>query len=140
MSVHTILVVEDSPAERDHLAHIFTANGYNVITAADGEEALRRTRDERPSLVLLDVVMPGLSGFQVARALSRSPETRDIPVVLLTGKSSETDRIWGMRQGARDYVIKPVTALELLARIERLLPAVAPATGAVVQQAKADAS
>ncbi len=127
MSAHTILVVEDSATERDYLADIFTTNGYRVITAENGEIALRKTRDERPDLVVLDVVMPGLSGFHVTRALSRNPETRDIPVLILTGKSSETDRIWGMRQGARDYVVKPVAPLELLARIARLLPETASA-------------
>lgn len=130
MAEHTILVVEDSPTELLYFADLFGSAGYRVITAENGEQALRMARDEHPSLILLDVVMPGLSGFQVTRALTRAPETQGIPVVICTGKSTETDRIWGMRQGASDYVTKPVAPQELLERIARLLRAPAPPTAA----------
>ena len=128
MSTHKILVVDDSATARNHFADLFADHGYQVITAEDGAEALRKARDERPSLVLLDVVMPGLSGYQVTRTLSRDPSTQDIPVLICTGKSGETDRIWGMRQGARDYLVKPVPDQELLARVARLLAAPTPET------------
>lgn len=126
MSAHKILVVDDSATARCHFSDLFADHGYQVITAEDGQEALRKARDEHPSLVLLDVVMPGLSGFQVTRTLARDPSTQNIPVLICTGKSGETDRIWGMRQGARDYLIKPVADQELLARVARLLATTAP--------------
>jgi twitching motility two-component system response regulator PilH len=125
MSAHKILVVDDSATARAYFSDLFADHGYEVITAEDGSEALRKARDERPSLVLLDVVMPGLSGFQVTRTLARDPTTHNIPVLICTGKSGETDRIWGMRQGARDYLIKPVADQELLALVARLLSAAA---------------
>jgi len=91
------------------------------VTAENGAEALVKIRYERPSLVVMDVVMPGASGFPVTRAMTRDPETQAIPVILCTSKGTETDRIWGLRQGARDYVIKPVNAEELLAKIADLV-------------------
>ena len=127
MRAHTILVVEDSPTERMYLADIFGSAGYAVLTAENGEEALHKARELRPSLIVLDVLMPGLNGFQVARALRRGDDTKEIPVVICSGKGSETDRIWGMRQGAADYVVKPFSPNELLERVARLLPAAAPA-------------
>ena len=103
-----ILVVDDSPTERFFLADLLAKRGYIVITAENGNEAYEKTKAERPDLVLMDVVMPGASGFQVTRALARDPDTMGIPVVICTSKSNETDRIWGLRQGARDYLIKPI--------------------------------
>ena len=120
-----ILVVDDSPTERFFLADLLVKRGYSVITAENGDEAVEKTRAERPVLVVLDVVMPGLSGFQVTRALSRDPATQTIPVILCTSKSNETDRIWGLRQGARDYVTKPIKPDELLAKIADLVASVA---------------
>ena len=110
----TILVVDDSPTERYFLADLLARRGYTVITAENGDEAFQKTKSSKPNLVVLDVVMPGQSGFQVTRALSRDPETQSIPVILCTSKSAETDRIWGLRQGARDYITKPVDARRLL--------------------------
>jgi twitching motility two-component system response regulator PilH len=121
MTVQKILVVDDSPTERFFLADLLVKRGYAVVTAQNGTEALAKIRAERPSLVVMDVVMPGASGFQVTRALTRDPETQSIPVILCTSKSAETDRIWGLRQGARDYVTKPVNAEELLAKIADLV-------------------
>lgn len=117
-----ILICDDSPTERFFLADLLVKRGYSVITAENGDEAVEKTRSEKPSLVVLDVVMPGLSGFQVTRALSRDPATQDIPVILCTSKSNETDRIWGLRQGAREYVTKPIKPDELLAKIADLVP------------------
>jgi twitching motility two-component system response regulator PilH len=121
MPAQKILVVDDSPTERYYLADLLAKRGYSVVTAENGAEALIKVRSERPSLVLMDVVMPGASGFQVTRAMTRDPETQSIPVILCTSKATETDRIWGLRQGAREYMIKPVNIEELLAKIADLV-------------------
>jgi twitching motility two-component system response regulator PilH len=121
MPAWKILIVDDSPTERFFLADLLVKRGYAVVTAENGIEALAKIRSERPSLVVMDVVMPGASGFQVTRAMTRNPDTQAIPVSLCTTKGNETDRIWGLRQGARDYVIKPVNAEELLAKIADLV-------------------
>lgn len=116
-----ILVVDDSAVQRHFLVDLLRRQGFDVRTAEDGLQAIARVRMHRPALIVMDVVMPGANGFQVTRALSRDPETRDIPVILCTTKDAETDRIWGLRQGARAYVTKPVDGRELLARITELL-------------------
>jgi twitching motility two-component system response regulator PilH len=121
MGVHKILVVDDSPTERFFLTDLLTRRGYAVVTAQSGAEALAKVRAERPSLVVMDVVMQGASGFQIVRTLTRDPETRAIPVILCTSKVAETDRIWGLRQGARAYLTKPVDTEELLAEIAGLV-------------------
>jgi twitching motility two-component system response regulator PilH len=118
---HKILVVDDSPTERFYLSDLLARKGYKVITAANGDEAVAKVKAERPSLVLMDVVMPGQSGYQITRALARDPDTQTIPVVICTSKSNETDRIWGLRQGARDYLIKPIRPDELLSKIAGLV-------------------
>jgi twitching motility two-component system response regulator PilH len=115
-----ILVVDDSPTERFLLADLLSRRGYEVITAASAEEALIKVRTERPMLVVMDVVMPGTSGFQATRAITRDPATQSIPVILCTSKGAESDRIWGLRQGARDYLVKPIDPEELLAKIASL--------------------
>ena len=91
-----------------------------MSTAENGEEALLKVKADRPQLILMDVVMPGQNGFQVTRAISRNPETQDVPIIICTSKGQETDRIWGLRQGARDYIVKPVDPQELLAKIAAL--------------------
>lgn len=121
MPAQKIMVVDDSPTERFFIADLLAKRGYVVVTAESGVEALAKIRVERPSLVVMDVVMPGASGFQVVRTLTRDPETQSIPVILCTSKSNETDRIWGLRQGARDYVVKPIKPDELLAKIADLV-------------------
>lgn len=118
---HKILVVDDSPTQRHYLVDLLTRRGYVVTTAENGTEALLKIRADRPALVVMDVVMPGANGFQVTRALVRDPQTASIPVILCTSKSADTDRIWGMRQGARGYLVKPVDAEELLAKIADLV-------------------
>ena len=120
MAAYKILVVDDSPTERHFIADLLSKKGYKVITAENGQEAMAKVKIERPSLVVLDVVMPGQNGFQVTRALSRDPDTQSIPIILCTSKSNETDRIWGLRQGAREYLVKPVKPEELLARVADL--------------------
>jgi twitching motility two-component system response regulator PilH len=89
-----------------------------VRTAENGEEAMRRLAEEKPDLILMDVVMPGQNGFQLTRTITRDPRFADVPVIMCTSKNQETDKVWGMRQGARDYIVKPVNADELLAKIK----------------------
>ncbi|MBN8453436.1 MAG: response regulator [Candidatus Accumulibacter sp.] len=115
-----ILVVDDSPTERYVLNELLTSNGYQVITAENGEEGIAKARSELPDLILMDVVMPGLNGYQATRTLTRDPATRSIPVIVCTTKGQETDKIWGLRQGAHDYMVKPVNGQELLAKIAAL--------------------
>jgi len=120
MSIRRILIVDDSPTERHVLNDMLTKSGYEVMASDNGEDAILKAKSLRPDLILMDVVMPGLNGFQATRAISRDPDTRAIPIILCTSKSQETDKIWGMRQGARDYVVKPVDKNELLAKITAL--------------------
>jgi twitching motility two-component system response regulator PilH len=120
VAIQTILIVDDSPTERYYLSDILTKNGFTVVVAENGEDALAKIKTERPQLILMDVVMPGANGFQVTRAIARDPELQDVPVIICSSKNQETDRIWGMRQGARDYLVKPVDADELLAKIAAL--------------------
>lgn len=120
MAIRTILVVDDSPTDRYVLGQMLGKHGYRVVMAESGEEALEKSRSLKPDLVLMDVVMPGLNGFQATRALSRDAGTKDIPVIVCTAKGQETDRIWGLRQGAREYLVKPIVADVLLAKISEL--------------------
>ncbi len=118
--IKKILIVDDSPTERHVLNDLLTKSGYEVVASDNGEDAILKAKLLKPDLILMDVVMPGLNGFQATRAISRDPDTRTIPVILCTSKSQETDKIWGMRQGARDYVVKPVVRDELLTKIAAL--------------------
>ncbi|MGV3741589.1 MAG: response regulator transcription factor [Burkholderiaceae bacterium] len=120
MAIQKILVVDDSPTERYFLSDVLTKNGFTVSTAENGEDALAKIKADKPQLILMDIVMPGQNGFQVTRAITRDPETQDVPVIICTSKGQETDRIWGLRQGARDYIVKPVDPQELLAKIASL--------------------
>jgi twitching motility two-component system response regulator PilH len=120
MAIQKILIVDDSPTERYFLSDILIKNGFSVSTAENGEEALQKIKSDKPELILMDIVMPGQNGFQVTRAISRDPDTQDVPVIICTSKGQETDRIWGLRQGARDYIVKPVDPQELLAKIASL--------------------
>ncbi|HEV2611555.1 response regulator transcription factor [Noviherbaspirillum sp.] len=120
MAIQKILVVDDSPTERYFLTDILIKNGFSVSTAESGEEALLKVKADKPQLILMDVVMPGQNGFQITRAISRDPETQDVPIIICTSKNQETDRIWGLRQGARDYIVKPVDPQELLSKIAAL--------------------
>ena len=120
MAIQKILIVDDSPTERYFLTDILIKNGFSVSTAENGEEALLKIKADKPHLILMDIVMPGQNGFQVTRAISRDPATQDVPIIICTSKGQETDRIWGLRQGARDYIVKPVDPQELLAKIATL--------------------
>jgi twitching motility two-component system response regulator PilH len=120
MGIRKILIVDDSPTERHVLNDMLTKAGFEVIACDNGEDAIRKAKQQKPDLILMDVVMPGLNGFQATRAISRDPETKAIPIVMCTSKSQETDKIWGLRQGARDYIVKPVDRDELIAKINAL--------------------
>jgi twitching motility two-component system response regulator PilH len=117
MTVNKILVVDDSATERFFFAELLSKNGYQVVTAENGAEAVTKAKSERPDLILMDVVMPGQNGFQVTRTISRDPDTAHLPVIICTSKNQETDRYWGMKQGARDYLVKPVDPKDLLTKI-----------------------
>ena len=125
MPIKKILVVDDSPTERLALSEVLVKNGYQVVTAESGDEAVVKSKSEHPDLILMDVVMPGQNGFQLTRAITRDPRYADVPVIMCTSKGQETDKIWGLRQGAQDYMVKPINPEELLAfvrevRLERL--------------------
>jgi len=121
MAIRKILIVDDSPTDRRLITNILTLNGYQVGTANCGEEALEKTKDSMPDLILMDVVMPGLNGFQATRMITKNMDTQHIPVIMCTNKSLETDKIWGLRQGAKDYIIKPIVADTLLHKIKVLI-------------------
>ena len=120
MAIKRILIVDDSPTERHVLNDLLTKAGFEVVASDSGEDAIHKSKQAKPDLILMDVVMPGLNGFQATRAISRDPETKSIPIILCTSKSQETDKIWGLRQGARDYIVKPVNRDELLAKINSM--------------------
>ena len=113
-----ILIVDDSPSQLLGIQRIVEKLGHESITAEDGAAGVEVAKRELPDMVLMDVVMPNLNGFQATRTLSREATTKHIPVILVTTKDQDTDRVWGMRQGARDYVVKPVNPDELLAKIK----------------------
>ena len=120
MAIKKILVVDDSPTDRQFLTDLLSKNGFSVSTADSAEDAFNKLKQARPDLVLMDVVLPGQNGFQATRTLTRDEATKNIPVILCTSKGQETDKVWGMRQGARDYITKPVDADELMAKIKAL--------------------
>jgi twitching motility two-component system response regulator PilH len=116
-----VLIVDDSPTEVHVLSGFLKKHGFEVETAADGGEGIEKARTARPDLILMDVVMPGMNGFQATRELARAPETASIPVIMVTTKGLETDKIWGMRQGAKDYLVKPVTEAVLVEKVRGAL-------------------
>ena len=116
-----ILIIDDSPTEIYVFKRMLEDNGYETFSANNAQEGLEKAKHEKPDLILMDVVMPGMNGFQATRRLARDPETAKIPVIMITTKDQETDRIWGLRQGARDYVVKPPTESEFLAKIKAQL-------------------
>ena len=120
MSIQKILLVDDSKTELMFLTDLLQKQGLAVRTAENAEDALKRLTEEKPDLILMDVVMPGQNGFQLTRAITRDERYLDVPVIMCTSKGQETDKVWGMRQGASDYVVKPVKAEELLAKIKAL--------------------
>ena len=116
-----ILIVDDSPTQRQALINILQKNNFETIVAEDGQQGVDMSRSEMPDLILMDVVMPGMNGFQATRALSKAPETENIPIIIVTTKDQETDKMWGLRQGAKDYITKPVDEALLLEKINTIL-------------------
>ena len=120
MSIRNVLIVDDSKTELMYLSDMLKKAGFAVTTAENAEDAQRKLDQGKPDLILMDVVMPGHNGFQLTRAISRDPRFTDVPIIMCTSKNQETDRVWGMRQGARDYITKPVDQAELMGKIKAL--------------------
>ena len=118
-----ILIIDDSPTEVHVFKSMLQKNQIEVSVATNGEEGIEKAIEIKPDCILMDVVMPGKNGFQATRDLSRNPETASIPVIIITTKDQETDKIWGMRQGARDYIVKPARESDLIDRINKVLTA-----------------
>jgi two-component system phosphate regulon response regulator PhoB len=132
MSAPSVLLVEDEPAQREVLAYNLEAEGFAVTQAANGEEAMMLVGESAPDLILLDWMMPLVSGLEVCRRLKLRPETRGIPIIMLSARSEEVDKVRGLETGADDYVIKPYSLVELMARLRAHLRRVRPASAGVV--------
>ena len=118
-----VLIVDDSPTEQHVFCRALERRGYDTVVASDGAEAIVTAEQVQPEVIVMDVVMPGMNGFQATRKLSKNPATASIPIVIVSGKGQETDRIWGLRQGASQYLVKPVDENELAAAVEAALNA-----------------
>jgi twitching motility two-component system response regulator PilH len=116
-----VLVVDDSPTDLKIISSLLQGKGYEVITAVDGEDALEKAAVSRPPLVVCDVILPKKNGFQVCRQLKTTPDTQNIKVILVTSKSQDSDRFWGLKQGADEYITKPYNDDEMLAAVRRQL-------------------
>jgi DNA-binding response OmpR family regulator len=121
MANETILVVEDSPTERKLVSAALLKQGFRVITANDGEEAVTKASSEQPNLIVLDVILPKMNGYQVCRHLKNSEETGEIKILMLSSKNQESDRFWGLKQGADEYLTKPYVESDLLEAVSALL-------------------
>jgi len=117
----TILVADDSPTEMRLVLDALKDQGYQIITAVDGEDAIEKATRERPSLAILDIIMPKKNGYQALRQIKTAPETKDIKVMLLSSKNQESDKFWGMKQGADDYMTKPFDNAALVAAVAKLI-------------------
>lgn len=118
-----ILLIEDSPTDTAVLTQLLQRNGHQVLSSGSAEDGIEVCKRERPDLVVMDVILPGMNGFQATRALSRDEVTKAIPVLIVSTKGMDTDKAWGMRQGAKDYVVKPPIESDLIGRINALLGA-----------------
>jgi len=116
-----ILIIDDSPTELHLFQNMLANNGFDTLVADSGEEGLRQARSSRPDCILMDIVMPGMNGFQATRKLTQDAATADIPVIIITNKDQETDKIWGMRQGAVEYLVKPIAEKQLVAKINAVM-------------------
>jgi len=131
MPVKKILIVDDSPTDRQVLLEKLSRHGYQCVTAASGDEAIAKSKSEQPDLILMDVVMPGTNGYQATRAIAGDDATRHIPVIICTGRKQQSDRLWGLRQGAVDYLTKPIDYSALLEKIAALPSTLRSATTAI---------
>ena len=116
-----VLLVDDSPTDITNLRKMLEKNGFEVLEALTGEAAIEKAASEKPDVIVMDVVMPGMNGFQATRTLSRGAETASIPIVVISSKSQETDKLWAMRQGAREYIVKPVKESELISKVNGVI-------------------
>jgi len=116
-----ILIVDDSPTERHVLEQIVVSAGYSVVFATNGKEGVEKSRIELPDLILMDVVMPDMNGYQATREITKTKETSHIPVIMCTTRQAATDKTWGMRQGAQEYLVKPITKEKLIPKIKELI-------------------
>ena len=117
MAGKKILIVDDSATERYFFMETLSKQGYECITAQNGDEAILKSRSEQPDVILMDIVMPGIDGYKATRTISHDEATKHIPVIICTSRNQETDRVWGMRQGAKDFLVKPVRAKDLIAKV-----------------------
>ena len=115
-----VLIIDDSVTEVHQLSNILNKNGFEVLSCGSAEEGLNALKREKPDVVLMDIVMPGMNGFQATREIARNPETKHIPVIIVTVKDQETDKVWGRRQGAKAYLTKPVSEQQLLTAITQV--------------------
>jgi twitching motility two-component system response regulator PilH len=121
MAMPLILIVDDSPTEVHVMQKALESHGYKTASAGDGAEGIRLAREMSPDLIFMDVVMPGMNGYQATRTLASDPKTKSIPIIMVTSKGQETDKIWGLRQGAVDYMVKPVSPDQLVAKAQATL-------------------
>ncbi len=117
----TILIVDDSPTELHLFQDMLQKSGFDTLVADSGEDGIRQAETARPDCILMDIVMPGMNGFQATRKLTHDPKTSDIPIIMITNKDQETDKIWGMRQGAVEYIVKPIGQKELVEKIKTVM-------------------
>ncbi|MGB8855960.1 MAG: response regulator [Burkholderiales bacterium] len=120
MAIKRVLVVDDSETERAFLQDILTKKGFSVTIAKSGEEGVEKAKFDKPDLIIMDVIMPGLNGFQATRTITRDEATKHIPIIICTTKGQETDKVWGMRQGAVEYIVKPIKEADLLGKISTI--------------------
>lgn len=116
-----IMVVDDAPADLQNLKNILTKGGHQVIEVTSGQDSIAKAKADKPDAIVMDVVMPGVNGFQATRQISKDPDTAAIPIIVVSAKNQETDRLWAMRQGAREYVVKPVKDADLLSKVKQVL-------------------
>ncbi len=116
-----ILIVDDSPTDAYLVKNILESQGYQTSEASNGEEGIQKAKEIKPNLIIMDVVMPGLNGFQATRKITKGEDTKSIPVVIVSSKNMESDRAWGLMQGAKDFLVKPVKQDELLAAVKKLI-------------------
>jgi twitching motility two-component system response regulator PilH len=117
MPIKKILIVDDSATDRQYLLETLSKQGFECVLANGGDEGIAKSKTEQPDLILMDIVMPGTDGYKATRTIVKDESTKHIPVIICTSRNQETDRVWGMRQGAKDFISKPINANELLGKI-----------------------
>lgn len=116
-----VLIIDDSPTELHLFQNMLEKSGFQTLVADSGEDGIRQAQTSHPDCILMDIIMPGMNGFQATRKLTQNPKTSSIPVIMITAKDQETDKIWGMRQGAVEYLVKPISEKQLVSKINRVM-------------------